>query len=369
MDTQLRVIRVLAWGGMLALFWLSPPALAMVCHQKGGGLYGHAADARIHYESVRSSSTLHTNEVIWHKHIDVPIQCSWKSGAAGDLSAQAGSNEPVLAFLHPVQAADEHDGLALGVSVNHAPIVYEQSGIRTIDTGFRMPSYRAERVCEHHDTQGCRHWREALNRDYRTPVDFVVPLDLYVRRLPGAMTRITDTHVLLQLGGELNSPGGDGVQVALRGLSSLARTPCRSAVQVMPPWLDFSDAWSPTRMGSGAWQIQRPFDIRITHQCNGNIQQLGLKASFHVVPENGLSEAPWMPFVDGQRDRVLDLILLDSEGHQVPLQQAFALDPVAIVSDDGVLSRHFVAGHLWRSPSAKQVHASNKTLVLNITYR
>lgn len=369
MENQSRVIRVLAWTAMLALFWLSPPALALVCHQKSVGAHEQSVDARIYYQTVRTSAALRTNEVIWHKHVDIPIQCSWQDGTASDLSAQAGSNEPVLAFLHPQKAADEHDGLALGVSVNSAPVVYKQSSARIIDTGLHMPTYSAERVCEHWDAYGCRHWREAPNRDYREPIDFVVPLDLYVRRLPGAMTRITDQHVLLQLGGELNTQGHEGVQVTLRGLSSLARTPCRSAVNVMPATLDFNDAWQQSLSGSRHWRAQRHFDVRVKHQCNGLVQQVGMKASFQMLSEQNLFEDELVSMIGGQSRSALDLILLDDKGRQVPLQQEFALDPVAMAYDGGMLNQHFEIGHLWHSPSTKQMHIFNSTLVLNITYK
>lgn len=377
MEKQPQTMRVFILMVAFSLLWVSPPISALVCHQKGITARNQDDSAYTHIETVQPVSPIplatrsRNNAVIWHRHIDIAIQCTWQEGMSGDLIAQSGSNEPVLAYLHPTEEEEQYDGLSLGVSINHMPVLYEHHEARMIDTGFRMPSYRVERVCEHYDAQGCRHWREASNRDYRVPVDFVVPLDLYVRQLPGAMGDVPDAHVLLQLGGELNRPGREGVKVLLKGVSNLAPTPCHGAVNVLPTQIDMSEVRRTPKPPLLPETDRAPIDIHIAYQCRGNTttHKLNMQGTLQLPVGSAISGQQLTLPIDWQDASLLDVITLSTRGLRFPIRQGVSLDTLAEASSVGMLVSRANTEHAWRSPSLKQAHAFRDVLVLGIQYR
>ena len=195
------------WLGILLLLVMSTPgqAHALVCQQRGEwpaveSAHIYEGELPLHYDRQG-----HENGLIWHVHMDIPIECAWSDERGGELAAEQQSAQPLYVYLDPAWQDASLNAMGVDISVDHGRSIYPLGKhLHVLKSDQHMPPFSLMRICDHHDEWGCRHWRNAPSQDYRAPVTLLLPIDMYVKHsLP---QRSFVGRLLLQVGNDQARP-------------------------------------------------------------------------------------------------------------------------------------------------------------------
>ncbi len=195
------------WLGILLLVavLMSGHAQALVCLQRGElptaeSTHAYEGELPLHYRDKERGSGL-----IWHIHMDVPIECAWSDERGGELAAEQQSSQALHVYLDPAWQDPALNAMDLEISVDHGRSIYPMGKrLHVLKSDQHMPTFSLLRICDHHDEWGCRHWRNAPSQDYRAPVMILLPIDLYLKHpLPQATF---SSRLLLQVGNNQQRP-------------------------------------------------------------------------------------------------------------------------------------------------------------------
>lgn len=196
------------WLGILLLLMamlMSEQAQALVCLQRGElptaeSTHAYEGELPLRYKDKERGSGL-----IWHIHMDIPVECAWSDEKGEELAAEQQSAQPLYVYLDPAWQDTALNAMDLDISVDHGRSIYPMGKhLHVLKSDQHMPSFSLMRICDHHDERGCRHWRNAPSQDYRTPVKVLLPIDLYLKHpLPQAAF---SSRLLLQVGNNQQRP-------------------------------------------------------------------------------------------------------------------------------------------------------------------
>lgn len=196
-----------AWLGMLLLtaMLISGHAHALVCLQRGELPTSESTHVYTDALPQHYKEHQHQNGLIWHIHMDVPMQCAWSDERGGELAAEQQSSQSLYVYLDPAWQDPALDAMSVSVSVDHGRSIHAIGPqLRVLKSDQHMPTFSVMRICDHHDEWGCRHWRNAPSQDYRTPISITLPVDLYIQH-PLPQTRFVG-RLLLQVGNNQERP-------------------------------------------------------------------------------------------------------------------------------------------------------------------
>lgn len=191
--------------GILLTVLISGQAQALVCLQRGElptveSAHAYEGNLPLHYRNRESNSGL-----VWHIHMDIPIECAWSDEKGGELAAEQQSSQPLYVYLDPAWQESTLNTMNLEISVDHGRAIYPLgSRLHVLKSDQHMPMFSLIRICDHHDEWGCRHWRNAPSQDYRMPVAILLPIDLYLK-YPLPQTPFTG-RLILQVGNNQEQP-------------------------------------------------------------------------------------------------------------------------------------------------------------------
>lgn len=180
---KMRFFQLLSiWLGILLIVSISGKAQALVCLQRGElptAENTHVYEGNLPLRAQRSGTS---NGLVWHIHMDIPMECAWSDEKGSELAAEQQSSQPLYVYLDPAWQESTLNTMDAEISVDHGRAIYPLGKrLHVLKSDQNMPTFSLMRICDHHDEWGCRHWRNAPSQDYRMPIAILLPIDLYLK--------------------------------------------------------------------------------------------------------------------------------------------------------------------------------------------